>query len=279
MKIPELESRENPLLKTIRLVSAGSRRAPEQLVVAEGVRILEEVEKSGFEIEAVVFSDDFGCTPRERNLLDRWLARGLHICRTKGNLFRTISAVQSPQGAAALVRVPGLVLDTIAPTKNPLVLYACGIQDPGNMGTLIRTAAAAGADLVCTSKGTVSPRNPKAVRSSAGAFFRIPVVERTDPSEFQSFCTQRLIRIYRTDARKGIIYTEADLKSGSAILLGNEGSGVPEDDFPALPAIRIPMAEATESLNVAIAGAILLFEAFRQRIEDKTHRKLDPAIL
>ena len=268
MKIPELASKDNPLIKTIRLISSGSRRLPEQLVLAEGIRMLEEVEKAGFEIVAVVLSDEFGKAPRERSLLNRFCAKGIRIYKTKGSLFRLITAVQTPQGAVALVKVPEAALDSITPAKDSLILCACGIQDPGNLGTLIRTAAAAGANLVCTSKGTVSARNPKAIRSSAGSFFRIPVVEHTDTTEFQMFCENHSIRIYRTDAREGVIFTEADLKSPCAILLGNEGAGISERGFESVPSIRIPMAQGMESLNVAIAGAIILFEACRQRMSE-----------
>jgi TrmH family RNA methyltransferase len=165
------------------------------------------------------------------------------------------------------VFVPEGDLKSISPVLNPLVLYACGIQDPGNLGTLIRTAAAAGAHMVCTSKGTVSARNPKAVRSSAGAIFHLSIVEHADASEFRRFCEHHTIRLYRTHAREGTHYTEANLKSPCAVLLGNEGSGMDEKEFSDCPTIRIPMAEGIESLNVAIAGAVILFEASRQRLK------------
>jgi RNA methyltransferase, TrmH family len=267
MTIQQLTSRDNPLFKTIRLVSSGSRRAPKELVLAEGVRVLEEVEKSGRKIEALVFSEEFGLTPREKALLDRWRfpPRNLRLYQTSGNLFQSISTVQTPQGAVALVHVPEPVLDSIYLPTNTLVLYACGIQDPGNLGTLIRTAAATGTDLVCTSKGTVSARNPKVIRSSAGSFFRIPPVEHTDICEFRRYCERYSIRLYRTDARTGVIYTEADLKSSCAILLGNEAGGIAEEELLEFPAIRIPMMEGIDSLNVAIAGAVILFEAYKQR--------------
>jgi len=190
------------------------------------------------------------------------------VYRLKGNLFKSISAVQTHQGAAALVRVPELALPSVRPEANPLILYACGIQDPGNLGTLIRTAAAAGASLVCSMKGTVSARSAKVIRSSAGSFFRVPVVEHTEISEFQRYCELHSIRMYRTDARQGVIYTEANLRSPCALLLGNEGGGTAEAEFSVFPALRIPMAESVESLNVAVAGAIILFEARRQRLDE-----------
>jgi len=165
------------------------------------------------------------------------------------------------------VRVPQPKLTSIHPRHDALFLYACGVQDPGNLGTLVRTAAAAGVDLVCTTPGTVSARNPKAIRSSAGSFFRVPLVEYAEASEFREYCARHSIRLYRTDAQKGVIYTGADLKSACAILVGNEGAGVSGKLFPSVPAIRIPMAEGMESLNVAVAGAIVLFEARRQRMK------------
>ena len=267
MTVQQLTSRDNPVLKIIRLVSSGSRRAPKGLVIAEGIRILEEVANTGRQIEAVIFSEKFGSIPREKDLLDRWLLSpgNLRLYRTTGNLFQSISTVQTPQGAIALVHIPELVLESIDPPSNSLILFACGIQDPGNLGTLIRTAAATGTDLVCTSKGTVSARNPKVIRSSAGSCFRIPVVEHTEVSEFRRYCERYSIRPYRTDARAGVIYTEADLKSSCAVLLGNEGAGIAEEEFCEYPAIRVPMMEGIESLNVAIAGAVILFEAFKQR--------------
>jgi RNA methyltransferase, TrmH family len=274
MTVPQLTSKDNSVLKTIRLVSSGARRAPRQLVAAEGIRVLEEVERSGFAIEAVVLSEAFGSTPRERKLFDRWIARGLPLYQVKPILFQSLSAVETPQGAIALVKVPETTLESVPPAQNALILLACGIQDPGNLGALIRTAAAAGASLVATTKGTVSVRGPKVIRSSAGSIFHLPLVEHTEASNFRHYCEHHSIRMYRTEAREGVVYTEADLASPCAILLGNEGGGLSEGLFPDLPAIRIPLAPGIESLNVAAAGAILLFEAHRQRL-NKSKRKFE----
>ncbi len=262
--VTRLTSRNNPLLKTIRLLASGSRRAPEDLVLAEGIRVLEEVNRSPYTIETIVVSEKFGSNPREQSLLQNLHSRGSRFYQVKAALFESLSCLQTPQGAIALVRVPRVSLPS---RKNPaaLVLYACGIQDPGNLGTLIRTAAAAGVTLFCTSEKTVSARNPKAVRSSAGTFFHLTPVEHVDFSCFHGYCMNHSIRLYRTDTRDGVPHTESDLKSPCAVLLGNEGSGMNEEHYPGIPAIRIPMAMGIESLNVALAGAVILFEASRQR--------------
>jgi TrmH family RNA methyltransferase len=266
MTISQLTSRNNPLLKTLRLVSSGSRRAPKELAVAEGILVLEEINRCRCKIEAVVISERFGASGKEENLLSAWLSKKVRTYRANANLFASISDVKTPQGAIALVRVPQLDLEKVFQLPNALVLFACGIQDPGNLGTLIRTAAAAGATLVGTAKGTVSARNPKTIRASAGACFRIPIVEHVEISAFLSYCNLHSIRAYRTDVCKGLPYMEADLASSCAILLGNEGSGISHEEFAGLSTIHIPMTEGVESLNVAMAGGIFLYEAWRQRL-------------
>jgi TrmH family RNA methyltransferase len=150
--------------------------------------------------------------------------------------------------------------------EHPLILCAAGVQDPGNIGALVRSAAAAGADMVCTTSGTVSARNPKAVRASAGAIFRLPVVEHLPPPELRRYCEQRQIRMYRAEAEAAVDYRRVDLRESAALVLGNEARGAADPEWADAPAIRIPMAKGVESLNVAAAGAVLLFEAARQRL-------------
>lgn len=259
-----LSSRGNPLLKKLRLLVSGSDKSTDELAVAEGDRILHEVIQSGCEIEAVVISENFGLDTRERILLKVWQDRGIKLYSVNRKLFKSFSSLQTPQGAIALVKVPeARCMPKV--DQNALILFVCGIQDPGNMGTLIRTAAAAGATFICTSRGSVSARNPKVIRSSAGVFFHHPPVEHVEADTFLQYCLENSVQPYRTDAKGGMPYTETDLKSPSAILLGNEGSGMTEEAFASLPAIHIPMSRGIESLNVALAGAVILFEARRQR--------------
>jgi len=261
-------STEHPLVKKIRLVASRARRAPAELVLAEGIRVLEEATNSNHPFEAVLLSDRFGTDERETALVQTWHSREIMIRRAAGPLFRSLSGVLSPQGALALVRVPNLTLNDVPTLPNPLILCACGIQDPGNLGTLLRTAAAAGAALVCTTPETGSLRNQKVIRSSAGAFFRIPVIESVGPSEFLTYCSARRIRPLRAEARSGASVWETSFQSPAAILLGSETRGVSEKDWSDIPAIHIPMARGSESLNVAAAGAIIFFEAYRQRCND-----------
>jgi RNA methyltransferase, TrmH family len=265
MTVSYLTGKNNPLLKTIRLMMSGSHRAPEQLVAAEGIRVLEEVNRAGCGIETVVCSEKFGVDVREKALLYEWLSKQIPICRTGEKLFQSISGVRTHQGAIALVRMPALSLNAIKPEPHALILCACEIQDPGNLGTLIRTAAAAGVNFICTTKGTVSARNPKALRSSAGAFFRLPVIEHVDPSDLHAYCDAHSIQPYQTNPREGIPYNKVDFSRACAVFLGNEGSGISPHAFAGFSSIHVPMADGVESLNVAMAGTVILFEAFRRR--------------
>jgi TrmH family RNA methyltransferase len=265
MAASRVTSKEHPLAKKIRLVASRARRAPRDLVLAEGIRVLEEATHSKHEFEAVLLSDQFGLEAREKALLETWHSRKIPVRRAVDPLFRSLSDVLAPQGALALVRVPQLTLTDIPATSNSLVLCACGIQDPGNLGTLLRTAAAAGVSLVCTTPETGSLRNPKAIRSSAGAFFRIPVVERVSPSELRAYCSDRSIPPLRTEPRSGASIWETNFRGPAAILLGSETRGLRGKEWSGIPAVHIPMIPGSESLNVAAAGAIILFEACRQR--------------
>ena len=261
----DLSSAQNPLLKTARLVASRSRRAPPDLVLAEGLRVLEEATASGHTITAAMITEGFGATPRERALIEAWSTAGVRMYRAGAKVLGSVSSVLEPQGAVALVRVPVTGLANLSRGPGVGILCACGLQDPGNLGTLIRTAAAAGFPLLCTTPGTVSPRNAKAVRASAGAFFRLTVAEGVAAAEVLAFARENRLHVYRTDAHLGQEYFRADLRSPFVLLLGNEAHGLEADAWAELPAVRIPMTPGVESLNVAAAGAIILFEALRQR--------------
>ncbi|HYK87825.1 MAG TPA: RNA methyltransferase [Acidobacteriota bacterium] len=265
MTVPELKSKDNSLYKLIRLVASQARRAPRDLVLAEGMRSIEEALAAGRKVDAVLCTAEFASAAAASVLLTSLDNAGTRVYRASPRLLKSVSDVQAPQGVVGLVQMPVSALADCPLAPCPLLLCTCGIQDPGNLGTLIRTAAAAGASLVCTSPGTVSARNPKTIRASAGAFFRIPVVEHVALSALLTWLCSNSITPYLTDSRGRKTYTEVDYTRGSAILLGNESRGIEDPISAEMDSIRIPMAPGVESLNVGIAGALVLFEAFRQR--------------
>lgn len=265
MIVTHLTSKENPVFKKIRLVVSQARKAPADLVLAEGMTNLEEATNAGCIIDSVIYSERFPCDPSERMLLQTWRRRGVKLFSAKSSLIASVSGVQSFQGALALVRVPIATLDGVNIPPDPLVLCICGIQDPGNIGALIRTGLAAGVSLICTTMGTVSARNPKAVRASAGAFFASQIVERIKSQEFMQLCRRHSIKVFRADAHEGLSYAQVDYRAACALLLGNEGHGIPTEEWDGSQPVHIPMERNVESLGVAAAGAVFLFEAHRQR--------------
>ncbi len=265
MPIIKIRSLQNPLIKTVRLIATRSKRAPQELVLAEGLRVLEDTVRSGCRITAAIISEGFGGTRREESLVRTLESAGTRLYRTTDRLLRSLSEVVEPQGVIGLVTVPCLKLTDVKIGPQALILCLCGLQDPGNLGTLIRSAVAAGVSMVCTTSATVSARNPKAVRSSAGAFFSAKVIERVTPEDLLAFYRTRGLTVYRTDAGRGVEYYRADLSMPLALLLGNESHGFRERDWERIPALRIPLVGGVESLNVGTAGAVILFEALRQR--------------
>ena len=263
MTVP-ITSRDNPLVRKVRLILSQSRRAPSDLVVVEGDHVLAEATRTRARLREVLLSPSFGRSKKQKDLLKTWADDKIVIHRVTNSLLKYLTGVVSPSGAVGVATVPRLNLEHVVLPPLPFVVCANGVADPGNLGTLIRTARAAGASFFFTTTGSVSVRNPKCVRATAGALFQLPVVESIGPTRLIAFARQRRIRILRTDPICGPSYLETDFKGPTIVLLGNEthGTDLSWDEFPS---VRIPMFKGVESVNVAAAGAVLFFEAFRQR--------------
>jgi TrmH family RNA methyltransferase len=177
------------------------------------------------------------------------------------DVFLSATATEHPQGIAALVHAPAFTLQAML-HGTPLVVIAAGLQDPGNLGTLVRSAEAFGATGMILLPGTVSLSNPKTLRASSGSAFRLPVIAMPADDAFAAL-REAGVQIVAAVARDG---GEPDLRQPVALLIGNEGSGLPEEWVAAADArVTIPCPGAVESLNAAVAGSILLYDAMRQR--------------
>ncbi len=277
-EIPELQiitSRQNSRAKQLRAAfssSAGGRQG--RLVAIEGEHLLLEALRSGLEVTTV-----FAQQGRE-SLLGRLPAGEFEIVLLSEEVFRSSVATESPQGIAALVRPATFDREDLLhgggrdepPVRMALILVAAGVQDPGNLGTLVRSAEAFGATGVLALPGTVSAWNQKALRSSAGSTFRLPVVAG-DVGDLLWLRSNRVRLLAAT--MDGVSVAETDLKGGVAVLIGNEGAGLPQELLEMADArIAIPCPGPVESLNAAVAGSLLLYEAARQRsaAEEGTHR-------
>jgi RNA methyltransferase, TrmH family len=273
-----LGSRENRWLKEFRVALRGGVPTAGGAVGVEGVRLVEEALSSGCRVEAVLFSES-GERWRERLApLAGRAETGFPVLRTTDRLFEGIADTEHPQGVAALVVPRAVTLEELVEGQKPeqkhpcaaLIVVLAGVQDPGNVGTIVRTAAAFGATGVVTAasgqSGTASPFAPKALRASAGAALHLPVLTGMALGVLLAQLKVLGIRTVASSAQEGVAPWEVKWCEPVALLVGNEGAGLPEEVVHAADGrIHIPMATQVESLNAGAAAAVVLYEAYRQR--------------
>lgn len=255
-------SRANARVKQLRAAFAeGGRGSAGELVAIEGEHLLQEAVRSGLRVETIFVS--------ERREVPAWVPRATPRLRLADAVFASAMETRSPLGVAALVAPPRFVLNDVLRSERPLVLIAAGLQDPGNLGTLVRSAEAFGAHGVLLTPGTVSQWNGKAVRSSAGSVFRLPVVacaaEEVRSLRERGVTLMAAVRDGDGESQTQAV-TDTDLLQGAALMVGNEGAGLAAEWLAmADRRVTIPCPGPVESLNAAVAGSVLLYEASRQR--------------
>jgi len=260
-RLRQVSSKENVLVKELRHSFTQAALTEDGYCAIEGVRLLEEALRSGLRVKAVFFSQ----SARERaNRLLPQISTHADTLLLPDAVFRSAVATETPQGVAALVKLKTFAFADLL-GNNPLILGAAGVQDPGNLGTIIRSAEAMGASGVLTMEGTVHAINPKVIRASAGSLFRLPVVKMDSAEAVRSLRDQGA-RILATSSHKGIPLDEADLTEACCIFVGSEGAGISKELIAeADEVIAIPHSERVESLNAGVAASIILYEAARQR--------------
>jgi RNA methyltransferase, TrmH family len=262
--MPLIASRANARVKQLRAAFAGHARLSGGLIAIEGEHLLFEALRSGLAFKTIFLSESAHAPT--------WLPRSVELLHLTAEVFSSVVDTQSPQGLAALLVPPTwqLLEDAFPANTTPLVLVACGLQDPGNLGTLIRSAQAFAAAAVLTTPGTVGEWNQKALRASAGSVFRVPVIPiTTDQLPALKSRGLHLFAAVADDSLSGhfpIPAHAADLTQPCALLIGNEGSGLSPELLEIADArITLPTPGRIESLNAAVAGSLLLYEASRQR--------------
>jgi TrmH family RNA methyltransferase len=269
-RLRRIEGRHNPLVKQLRQAFSHSELTDAGDCAIEGMRILEEAIRSGLRFSSVFFRES--AQDRANRLLPQ-IGVQVETLLLPDKLFDSLVPSESPQGVAALVRFKQFSLEDVTERLQvgPVVVLA-GLQDPGNLGTILRSAEAFGSAGVILGEGTVSPFNSKVVRASAGSVFRLPIVYGHGASataKLEEVCEKlrtQGVRLIATSSHKGTPLDQADLKSPAAIFFGNEGSGLPRDLMSKMDeSIAIPHATQVESLNAGVAASIVLYEAARQR--------------
>jgi TrmH family RNA methyltransferase len=259
----QITSRQNPLIKRALRIRLGDE--PGHMFV-EGLRLVEEAVASAIAIEALIYTTEIGETARGRELLARVARNHCRGALVPQNIMKAIRDVETSQGIVALAAQPRFEIADMFSGAAPLAVALDQLQDPGNLGTIVRAAEAAGASGVAASAGSVEPYGPKALRASMGSAFRLPVVRRANLAEVAAAARALGARVLTTAATGGTPYTEVDWRLPALVLVGNEGAGLSRgaraltDEL-----VSIPLAPAVESLNAGIATAVILFEAARQR--------------
>ncbi|MDO5538978.1 MAG: RNA methyltransferase [Eubacteriales bacterium] len=258
-----INSTSNKQIKNLIQLQAKSKVRKEQgLFVTEGIKMYREVPERRL-IKTYV-SESFYNKEENRKLLEGISERNLEI--VADHVFEAAADTKTPQGILCLVKQEEYVLDDILNDKKPLLLLLEDIQDPGNLGTIFRTAEGAGITGIIMSSKTADIYNPKTIRSTMGSLYRMPFLQVKEFEPVLDELKKREIRTYAAHLQGSVDYTAEDYTGGSAFMIGNEGNGLSEKlASQADVYIKIPMSGQLESLNAAIAAAILMFEARRQR--------------
>ena len=244
------------------LVRDARAREAERAFVVEGPRAVEAALDRGAPLEAVFFATNAEIA--FAHLTTRVEKAGVPVERLKEGVLERLGSTVTPQPVLAVAPMPTPAIDVLA--SDGLLLVGVALADPGNVGTLLRSAEASGAAAIVLSDGSVDAYNPKVVRASAGAIFGIPVLEGWSAVEALDVLGQQGRQRFAADARIGTPYDAVDFSVPTAIVLGNEAHGLPLDlDVHLDGRVTVPMRGPAESLNVAMAGVVLCFESARQR--------------
>jgi TrmH family RNA methyltransferase len=281
-----ITSKDNKWLKLFRAVLNGKGPAEGEFLGLEGPKLILEAIRSGLETEALLITaaGERGMEKifRAASESDSGISRD-RIFTTRDSIFRSVAGTEAPQGVAALFRQPVWGVEDVLRGRlssngafgggAPLVVALAGIQDPGNVGTILRSAEAFGASGGVTTRGTADPWSPKALRASAGSALRLPLVRGiAAPILLAQLKMHRITVIAASSSPNGSPVRSAEiggaLRGPVALFIGSEGAGLPAEVVHAADiTISIPMSEAVESLNAAVAASLLLYEAARQRRE------------
>lgn len=255
-----VSSRQHAIVKQARAILKGEDRH----VLLDGWHLVEDALGAGLRMPWVAI--DLARPPHDPALVDRLIAHSAMVYHVTASVMDAMSPVRTPAGIVAIAERPAIALDAMLTPPPPLVVAACGLQDPGNVGALARSADAAGATGLLLDGHSADPWSWKALRGSMGSAFRMPMARDADAASHLRTWQARGLAIIATDPHAGQVMHEVDFTSPCVLVFGSEGLGVPADTMAlADTRVRIPMRPPVESLNVAVAAALLVYEAARQR--------------
>lgn len=270
--IRSITSRDNSLLRLARAVRDGKKT---EYIFVEGLRLCEEALRSALEIEALIVSEELWLKERAAKAIAELDQSAHRSASVSEKLLESISYTKTPQGIVVLARRPESSAMRLAGAidKNPLLVVLHQINNPVNVGAILRTAEAAGAAGAITTTNTSDPFSPKSLRGAMGSAFRLPIWTGPTYEAVIAWCRERKIATVCADAEAPLAHTEFDWTRATALIMGPESTGLTDaETASATQVVRIPMHGAVESLNVSVAAGILLFEAARQRSQIQPQR-------
>lgn len=255
-----ITSTSNPQVKRLLQLQKKSKvRNEEQVFIVEGLRMFQEVQKE--QMEKVYVSESLYNKKKEELNLEKF---PIEILSDK--VFQHVSDTKTPQGILCIVKQKKYEIEELFFDKNPHFIVLDNLQDPGNLGTIVRTAEGAGVSAVFMSSDCVDIYNPKTIRSTMGSIYRMPFVYVDDMFALLDKFREKKVTTYAAHLRGKQAYDKEDYRSGTAILIGNEGNGLRDEIAEKADVwVQIPMQGKVESLNAAIAASVMMFEVYRQR--------------
>lgn len=261
-RLRKIASSSNSTVQALRKAFSRGEPTEDGYIAIESVRVIEEAIRSGLRFKSVFFAES--AEPRIEKLLPQ-ISSHAETFLLPDAVFESAVATETPQGVAALVKLKDWTFADAVTGKSPLVIVAAGLQDPGNLGTILRSAEAFGATGVLTAEKTVSHLNAKVIRAAAGSLFRLPVL-RVESGAAVKQLRERGLRIVGTASHKGTPAADADLSQPLALFIGGERAGLPREIARELDeTLMVPHSAKVESLNAGVATSILLYEISRQR--------------
>lgn len=261
----EITSRNNKLIKDIISLNRKKGRQKHNSFIIEGIKTIEEAIESHYPLKHIVYTDYLLENQEGKNLFGK-IEKRENLIYVPRNLFKEISDTESPQGIIGISNIISRDIEEIYELENKSLLFLDALQDPGNMGTIIRTADAFSIGGIIIREGSVDPYNPKVIRATMGSIFRVPLYF-TDGIEELKNLKSKGVKIYSTSLDGSMPIYKADFKEDFILSIGNESSGVSKEVLSlSNKLIKIPMTGKTESLNAAVAASIIMYEAMKGRI-------------
>jgi TrmH family RNA methyltransferase len=259
-----LTSVSNPLIKALRALAQKKTREARGEFLCEGIQLVVQAVQSGAPVKMIVVAPDLLTSAVGRALVRAQERAGTRIVRVSRAVFESFAERENPSGLAGVVKIAPRALDTLYADADAIFVALHQVSNPGNLGAILRTADAVGARGVIVIGAATDPYAPAAVKASRGALFTVPLVRVRAAQDFLDWAHAQNLRLVTTSDRAAQDVWQADLRAPLVVMFGSEGEGLPENLLRAGSAVRIPMFGQMDSLNLAVAASVLLYEVKRR---------------